>query len=56
MAIHRGMKNGLAPPVAVRTSRATIGPGFLGDVDRDGDLEFISVDENGKLVHTRTSN
>lgn len=55
LAIHRGMKNGLAPPLAIRTSRSTIGPGFLGDVDRDGDLEFISVDEDGKLVHTRTS-
>ena len=55
LSIYRSMRNGLAPAVSIRTSRSTIGPGFLADVDRDGDMEFVSVDREGKLVHTRTS-
>lgn len=54
-AIYRGMKNGLAPAVSLRTTRSVIGPGFLADVDQSGDLEFVSVDEAGKLVHSRTA-
>jgi len=54
-SIFRGMTNGVAPAVSVKVTRTTIGPGFLADVDRDGDLEFVSVDADGKLVHSRTS-
>ncbi len=54
-SIHRGLENGLAPAVSVRTERETIGRGYLGDVDRDGDLEFITSSPEGKLIHTRTT-
>ena len=54
-SIFRGMTNGVAPAVSIKVTRTTIGPGFLADVDRDGDLEFVSVDADGKLVHSRTS-
>lgn len=55
-SIFRGMTNGIAPALSLKVTRATIGPGFLADVDRDGDFEFVSVDSEGKLVHSRTSN
>ena len=54
-AVHPGMANGLAPAVSMRTERSTAGNGFLGDVDRDGDLEFITANDEGKLIHSRTS-
>ena len=54
-SIHRGMANGLAPAVSMRTERSTTGNGFLGDVDRDGDLEFVTANDEGKLIHSRTS-
>ena len=54
-SIHQGLNNGLAPAVSIRTERATIGPAYLGDVDRDGTLEFLSVNTEGKLVHSRTT-
>ncbi len=53
-SVHQTMTNGLAPAVSIRTDRASIGPGFLGDVDRDGTLEFLTVDTEGQLIHTRT--
>jgi hypothetical protein len=54
-SVHRGMSNGLAPAVSMRTERTTKGNGFLGDVDRDGDLEFVTANNEGKLIHSRTS-
>ena len=54
-SVHRGMTNGLAPAVSMRTERSTTGNGFLGDVDRDGDLEFVTANDEGKLIHSRTS-
>ena len=54
-SVHRGMANGLAPPISMRTERSTTGNAFLGDVDRDGDLEFVTANDEGKLLHSRTS-
>ena len=56
LSIHQGMSNGVAPAVSIRTVRPSAGAGFLGDVDRDGSLEFLTVDPEGKLIHTRASN
>ena len=36
--------------MSMRTERSVAGNGFLGDVDRDGDLEFITANDEGKLI------
>jgi hypothetical protein len=54
LSIHRGIKGGLAPAWSIRTERDVQGPAFLADVNQDGSLEFVSVDSNGKLLHTST--
>jgi hypothetical protein len=55
LIIHRGMDSGVAPAAALATHRALRGPVFMGDVDGDGVLELLSVDEDGDLVHTQAS-
>jgi len=54
LSIHRGLDGALAPAWSIRTEREVEGPAFLGDVDLDGSLEFISVDGDGKLLHSRS--
>jgi hypothetical protein len=54
LSIQRGMDNGVAPAFGIRTEREVIGPGVLADVDGNGSMEFLTVDAEGKLVHTRT--
>jgi len=55
MSIHQGMLNGIAPGVSIRTERRTAGAGVLRDIDQDGNLDFLTSDADGKLIHTRTS-
>jgi hypothetical protein len=54
LSIHRGIKGGLAPAWSIRTERDVQGPAFLADVDQNGSLEFVSVDSDGKLLHSST--
>jgi len=55
LSIHRGLNGGLAPAWSIRTERVLEGPAFLADVNQDGQIEFVSVDADGKLLHSRTS-
>ena len=54
MSFHRGLLGTLAPGWAIRTERELEGPAFVADVDGDGSLEFISVNDEGKLLHSQT--
>ena len=54
LSFHRGLQGTLAPSWAIRTERELEGPAFLADVDGDGSLDFISVDDSGKLLHSKT--
>ncbi len=54
MSFHRGLSGTLAPSWAIRTERELEGPAFLADVDGDGTLEFISMNDEGKLLHSQT--
>ena len=49
------MDSGIAPAIGIRTEREAIGPAVLADVDGNGSMEFLTVDDEGKLVHTRTT-
>ena len=55
LSFHRGINGSLAPAWSIRTEREFEGPAFIVDVDDNGTLEFVSVDESGKLLHTRSS-
>jgi hypothetical protein len=54
LSIHPGIDGGIAPAWSIRTERDVQGPAFLADVDQNGSLEFVSVDSDGKLLHSST--
>jgi hypothetical protein len=54
LSIHPGLDGGIAPAWSIRTERDVQGPAFLADVDQNGSLEFVSVDSDGKLLHSST--
>jgi hypothetical protein len=55
LTAHRGMFGGIAPALSWRTDRATDGPAWIADVNGDGIDEVLTIDGDGKLIHTRTN-